>query len=133
MVVDDHVREVARRQGVVPLLRLGVDHGDEVVLVEDDARDGNDRELQDAHEGAVLRPADDAAVSDDRLHSGELVEEVRERDARRDGVRVRVVVREDERALVRAGVADQAVELRLRVRDVARVERHPRCTYGGRA
>ena len=67
VVVDDHVREVARRQRVVPLLRLGVDHADEVVVVEVDAGDRHHRQLQDPHERAVLGAPDDAAVGDDGL------------------------------------------------------------------
>ncbi len=39
VVVDDHVREVAGGERVVSLLGLGVDHADEVVLVEVDPGD----------------------------------------------------------------------------------------------
>ena len=127
VVIDHHVREAPRRQRVVPLFRLRVDHGDEVVLVEDHARDGEDRELQHAHHRAVLGTADDAAIGHDRRHARRVLEDVGQRDRRRERVRVGVVVREDERLVVPPRVLHQAIELHaLRVARLRAQDGHPR-------
>ena len=45
VVVDDHIGEAIDRQAVVPGLGLGVDHADQIEVLEGDAVHGDEGEL----------------------------------------------------------------------------------------
>ena len=102
-VVDDELRQLRRSERVITDLGLRVDEADQVMRLMLDPGDGLDAEVQHFQHRLVLGAADDPAVGGGRGHPRGVCEQVGKPTGARHGVGVRVVVRQDERAMVTLG------------------------------
>jgi len=110
-MIDHHIGCNPRGKGVISHRRLGIDQRYQIVLVEYDLRDRPDRQVQHLDERDVLRPADDSAVADARLHSEPTLEEVGQSHRRGDGVGVWIVVGQHQRRALSFGGLGQPLQL----------------------
>jgi hypothetical protein len=105
MVVDNDGWGKIGRQRVVSRARLGVDEGDDLVAVkgktgaiEIAAGQMTQGTAEIAEKGAVLGAADDTLVGNIDLNVALLLQEMAERDGAGDGIRVRIIMGQDQHA-----------------------------------
>jgi hypothetical protein len=111
VMIHHHLHRVARRHRVIPDRGLGVDQGQQIVLVEHHLAHRDDGEPQHLHQGEILRSPNDPAVDDTCFHAGTLLEEESQRHRRGETVGVGIVVGQDQRTLSPPGQPQQLVEL----------------------
>ncbi len=104
MVIDD---EVGLWQQAGEVVRLDVDQGDAIEPLHLFGREHFDLQVEQLEHPEVFRTADAVETADDGGLSG-AAEDVAKREAARDGVRVRVVVEQDQDAV---GVREVALIL----------------------
>ena len=107
MVIDHELRHLRRREGVVSDLRLRIDQANQVARMVFDAGHRLDGQVQHAQHGLVFRAADDSAVRRRRAQAGALREQIGEAARARHGIRVRIVVGQDQGAVMRLGDLEQ--------------------------
>ncbi len=110
MVVDHQLRQLRAGQRVVAHLGLRIHQADEIVSLLLRPQERLDGQVQHLEHRLVLGPADDAAVGGCRSHASGLGQEESEPAGAGHGVRVGVVVRHNQGALVSFGDREQLAE-----------------------